>query len=88
MSIQYKSSDGWKNISSSSNNAVATKTGTISCNISITGATIIKELSINGWQNGNTDSVLGYNHLYEDFYICNCVANNALMARLIALVSW
>lgn len=68
--------------------AVATSTGTINCKISVTGATVVETLSINGWQGGNSGSVLGYNAQYGDFYILNCIANNILVARITALVSW
>lgn len=68
--------------------AVGTSTGTINCGISVTGATVVDTLSINGWQGGNSGSVLGYNGQYRDFYILNCIANNALIARITALVSW
>lgn len=66
----------------------ATTTGTISCAVSITGATIIDVLSINAWQSGIISATLAYNAAISDFYLQSCQGNNYLTARIVALVSW
>ena len=65
-----------------------TTTGTVNFSVSITGASLIELMSLEGWQESNTDGTIGYNKLLGDFWMLNCISNASVCSRVAALVSW
>lgn len=65
-----------------------TTSGTVNFRMNITGATVIKGLSINAWQSANSDSILGYDSRIDDVYLLNCMSGQNCHMRAVVLVRW